>query len=171
MRRVEDPRSAPATPIPARLAPVNQGAPVSAVRDERAAEPSTPTSPSPPPPSAPGPRPTNTRARLQSWPNAPLERWMLLSAPGDRAKVQAVLAVGVLRIGAHRLVEGVGVVADEDPPLPGAHAVEDDRRRLLGGERRVVAEHLAEQLHQVLDVVVRQSFGRQPAARHLRARL
>jgi hypothetical protein len=33
---------------------------------------------------------------------------------------QPVFAVGALGIGAHRLVEGVGVVADEDPPPPGA---------------------------------------------------
>ena len=39
---------------------------------------------------------------------------------GDDGEVQPVFAVGALGIGAHRPVEGVGVVADEDPPTPGA---------------------------------------------------
>ena len=38
---------------------------------------------------------------------------------GDDGEVQPVFAVGALGIGAHRPVEGVGVVADEDPPPPG----------------------------------------------------
>jgi hypothetical protein len=46
------------------------------------------------------------------------------SLAGDGVKAQPALAVGTLGIGPHRLVEGLGVVADEDPPLPGAHTVD-----------------------------------------------
>jgi len=35
---------------------------------------------------------------------------------GHDGEAQPVFAVGALGIGAHRLVEAVGVVADEDPP-------------------------------------------------------
>ena len=44
--------------------------------------------------------------------------------------VEEVGLVGVRRVLADGRIELVGVVTDEDPPLPGTHAVEDDRRRL-----------------------------------------
>ena len=78
-------------------------------------------------------------------------------------EVQTVGAVGVLGVGPDRLVDGVGVVADEDPPRAGADAVEDDRRRLRRRERRVVAEHLAERLDQAAEVLVGDVLDRQAA--------
>src|SRR5262245_59683509 len=90
---------------------------------------------------------------------------------GDGPEAEAVIAVHVLGIAPHGPVDRMGIVTDEDAPLPGAHPVEDDRRRLLGRHRRVIAEYLAEHPHHVLDVLVRQPIAGKAATRHLLARL
>ncbi len=53
---------------------------------------------------------------------------------------------------AHQRVERLGVLADEDPPGPGSHPVEDNGRRISRADRRLVPEvgvHPHEHLAQV----------------------
>jgi len=53
---------------------------------------------------------------------------------------QLGVVVGGLGLRAHRGVDHLGVLADQDPPGAGSHSVEDDGRRLCRAERRLVPE-------------------------------
>src|SRR6266481_1611680 len=75
--------------------------------------------------------------------------WLHFCCPAEQFGV----VVGGLGPGANLRVEHLGVLADEDPPGPGSHSVEDDRRRAGRAERRLVPEvghHPREHLAQVI---------------------
>jgi hypothetical protein len=59
--------------------------------------------------------------------------------PSWRAE-QFGVVVGGFRLVADRRVDHLGVLADQDPPGPATHPVEDDGRRVGGTQWRLIAE-------------------------------
>src|SRR5262249_35013061 len=68
--------------------------------------------------------------------------------------------VRVLRVPPHHLVHEQRVLADENAPTTGAHAVEYDGRRASGGERRAGFEAGLELVHGLADLIVAQVVNR-----------